>query len=72
MTGHREKFNIKKYRKSALSMHAYDVHNGDLTLEDFKLAVMKKVTPRRLNREEHMLIDKFDNLATGLNRYQVV
>ena len=72
MTGHREKFNIKKYHKSALSMHAYDVHNGELTLEDFNIAVMKKVTPRRLNREEHMFIDKFDTLTRGLNRYQVV
>ena len=72
MTGHREKFNIAKYHKSALSMHAYDVHNGELTLEDFNIAVMKKATPRRLNREEYMLIDKFDTLTRGLNRYQVV
>ena len=72
MTGHREKFNINKYHKSALSMHAYDEHNGELTLEDFNIAVMKKATPRRLNREEYIFIDKFDTLARGLNRYQVV
>ena len=53
-------------------MHAYDTHGGDLTLEDFSVAVLKKVPPRRLNREEFILIDKFDTLTKGLNRYQVV
>ena len=71
MSGHRDKFNIFKYKKSALSMHAYDTHDGELTLEDFSIAVMKKVPPRRLNREEYMLIDKFDTQTKGLNRYQV-
>ena len=72
MSGHRDKFNMGKYKKSALSMHAYDTHGGDLTLEDFRVAVLKKVPPRRLNREEFILIDKFDTLTKGLNRYQVV
>ena len=36
------------------------------------VAVFKKVPPRRLNREEFILIDKFDTLTKGLNRYQVV
>ena len=53
-------------------MQAYDVHNGGLTLDDFDIAVMKKATPGRLNREEYMFIDKFDTLTRGLNRYQVV
>ena len=72
MSGHREKFCIRKYQKSALSMHAYDMHDGELTLEDFSIAVVKKVTPRRLDREEHMFIDKFDTQTKGLNRYQVI
>ena len=61
-----------KYKKSALSMHAYDTHGSDLTLEDFSVAVLKMVLPRRLNREEFILIDKFDTLTKDLNRYQVV
>ena len=72
MSGHGDKFNMGKYKKSALSMHAYDTHGGDLTLEDFSVAVLKKVPPRRLNREEFILIDKYDTLTKGLNRYQVV
>tara|TARA_Y100000296_G_scaffold59201_1_gene68282 strand:- start:211 stop:429 length:219 start_codon:yes stop_codon:yes gene_type:complete len=71
MSGHREKFNIRKYKKSALSMHAYDIHGGDLSLKDFSIAVMKKVPPRRLNREEYIFIDRFDTQTKGLNRYQV-
>ena len=72
MTGHRNKFNIKNYTKSALSMHAYDSHNGELSLDDFNIAVINKVAPRRLNREEYMFIDKFETKTKGLNRYQVV
>ena len=72
MSGHREKFNINKYEKSALSMHAYDTHEGDITLADFSIAVLKKVPPRRLKRQEYMFIDKFDTQTKGLNRYQVI
>ena len=72
MSGHRDKFNITKHKKSALSWHAYDAHGGNLTLDDFSVAVLKKVTPRRLKREEHMFIDKFETQTKGLNRYQVV
>jgi len=71
MSGHRDKFNMGKYKKSALSMHAYDTHGGELALNDFSIAVLKTVQPRRLNREEFTFIDKFDTLTKGLNRYQV-
>ena len=72
MSGHREKFCMEKYKKSALSWHAYDTHEGDLALTDYDIAVIKKVPPRKLNREEFMFIDKFDTQTKGLNRYQVV
>ena len=72
MSGHREKFCIDKYKKSSLSMHSYDTHDGDLTLADFSIAIVKKVPPRRLNREEYIFIDKFDTQTKGLNRYQVI
>ena len=72
MTGHRQSFNINKFMKSALSMHAYDCHNGEIKLKDYKLAVVKAVSPRRLNREEFVFIDKYETQTKGLNRYQVV
>ena len=53
-------------------MHAYDSHNGELSLNDFNIAVINKVPPRRLNREEYIYIDKFETKTKGLNRYQVV
>ena len=71
MTGHREKFNVNNYMKSALSMHAYDSHDGDLSLQDFNIAAISKVPPRRLKREEYIFIDKFETKTKGLNRYQV-
>ena len=64
--------NIEKYISSALSMHAYDVDDGELDLKDFEVAVVSKVPPRRLNREEFIFIDKFQTKTKGLNRYQVV
>ena len=72
MSSHRQKFCIDKFTKSALSMHAYDAHGGELTLNDFDVAVISKVPPRRLNREEFVFIDKFQTKTKGLNRYQVV
>ena len=57
--------------KSALSMHAYDCHDGELSLNDFNVAVVSKVAPRRLKREEYIFIDKFETKTKGLNRYQV-
>ena len=53
MSGYRDKFNITKYKKSALSMYAYDAHGAGLTLEDFSIAVMKKIPPRRLYNYVH-------------------
>jgi hypothetical protein len=72
MTGHRQSFNINKFMKSALSMHAYDCHDGETNLSDYKLAVIKTVPPRRLRREEFIFIDKYETQTKGLNRYQVV
>ena len=72
MSGHREKFCIDKFNKSALSMHAFDTHNGDLALTDYEIAIVKRVPPRRLNREEFTFIDKYDTQTKGLNRYQVI
>ena len=51
MSAHRGKFRIDKYTKSALSMHAYDIHDGDLNLNDFEVSLVSQVPPRRLNRE---------------------
>ena len=60
-SGHRGCFNNDKWEKSALSMHAKEVHQTQV----------KKVSPQRLRREEFKYIDKYRTNSLGLNRYKV-
>ena len=69
-SGHRGSFNEEKWDKSALSMHARDVHQMSFTLDIFSVAVIKKVSPQQLRREEFKFIDKFRTNSLGLNRYK--
>ena len=55
---------------SALSMHAKDMHQTSFSLDNFSVAVIKKVSPQRLRREEFKFIDKFRTNSLGLNRYK--
>ena len=70
-SGHRGCFNNEKWEKSALSMHAKEVHHTTFSLNIFSIAVIKKVSPQRLRREEYRHIDKFKTNTLGLNRYKV-
>ena len=45
-SGHRGCFNGEKWEKSALSMHAREVHQTNFSLDIFKIAVVKKVSPK--------------------------
>ena len=68
--GHRACFNNGDIQKSALSMHAMDKHPGDITLENFEIAIVKQTSPRNLKREEFRMIDKCRTKYLGLNRYK--
>ena len=70
-SGHRGCFNNQKWDKSALSMHAWEVHQTQFSLDIFTVAVVKKVSPQRLRREEYSFIDKYQTKSLGLNRYRV-
>ena len=70
-SGHRGCFNNEKWEKSALSMHARDMHQNQFSLNNFSVAVVKKVSPQQLRREEFRFIDKYKTLSLGLNRYKV-
>ena len=70
-SGHRGCFNEDKWDKSALSMHARDMHQNQFTLDNFRISVVKKVSPQRLRREEFKSIEKYKTLTMGLNRYKV-
>ena len=70
-SAHRSCFNSgDKWDKSALSMHAKDKHQMDFSLGIFNIAVVKKVSPQRIRREEFKFIDKYRTASLGLNRYK--
>ena len=69
-SGHRNCFNEEKWDKSALSMHARDVHQMTFSLTIFSISIVKKVSPQQLRREEFKFIDKYKTSSLGLNRYK--
>ena len=70
-SGHRSCFNNEdKWEKSALSLHAKDVHQNNFSLDIFNISVIKKVSPQQLRREEFKFIDKYKTASLGLNRYK--
>ena len=70
-SGHRGCFNEGKWDKSALSMHAMDVHQTNFSLDIFTVSIVKKVSPQQLRREEFKFIEKYRTIPLGLNRYKV-
>lgn len=71
INGHRSEFNNDDYLASALSMHAYEHHPDNFTLDIYKFCVVKSVHPLRLNREEFKHIEKFRTNCIGINRCKV-
>ena len=70
-SSHRSCFSESKWEKSALSMHAKDMHQNQFSLNNFSVALAKKVSPQQLRREEFRFIDKYRNIPFGMNRYKV-
>ena len=68
--GHRNCFNDENWERSALSMHAKDVHQMNFSLDTFTISIVKKVSPQRIRREEFKYIDKYRTNFLGLNRYK--
>ena len=64
-SGHRSSFTEEKWDKSALAMHARDVHQTMFSLDIFSVAVIKEVSPQRLRREEYKFIDKYRTNSLG-------
>ena len=67
---HRGCFN-ENWEKSALSIHAKEVHQTQFSLDIFTISIVKKVSPQQLRREEFKHIDKYRTIPFGLNRYKV-
>ena len=70
-SGHRGSFDDEKWDKSALSMHARDMHQSSFSLDIFSVSIVRKVSPQQLRREEYRYIDKYRTISLGLNRYKV-
>ena len=67
--GHRGCFNNGHLERSALSMHASEKHPNNISLDNFNIAIVKKVSPQNIKREEFRVIDKYRTKCLGLNRY---
>ena len=70
--GHRSKFNMDQYDKSALATHSYQSHGLLCKLKDFRCAVFKKTSFINLDREEYKLCEKLRTNTMGLNRCKIV
>ena len=68
--GHRGCFKDDKWEKSALSMHAKDMHDPNFTLDNFNISIIKKISPHHIRREEFRFIEKYRTIQLGLNRYK--
>ena len=44
--GHRKRFFDGEFQKSALSMHAKDKHSDNMSMENFRISVVKETSPR--------------------------
>ena len=58
-SGHRSCFSEDKWEKSALSIHAKEIHEINFSLKSFTISVVKKVSPQQIRREEFKFIDKY-------------
>ena len=68
---HHSCFSVSKSEKSALLMHAKDMHQYQFSLNNFSVALVNKVSPKQLRREEFRFIDKYRTIPFGMNRYKV-
>jgi hypothetical protein len=71
--GHRDKFKLSQYDKSALSYHIFDKHPDSFPdkLLNYDFGVVKKVSPQNLDRVEDFYIYNTVADEKGLNRYKV-
>ena len=70
--GHRGKFNLKTYTKSALSCHMFKDHpqNFDNKLQNYDLGIIKSTSPLDLDRCEDYYLE-LTKAHLSLNRYKV-
>ena len=70
--GHRGKFTLEAYQKSALSFHLHDEHpeHFDGKLSSYSLGILKSTSPMNLDRAEDFFVE-ITQANLSLNRYKV-
>ena len=70
--GHRNKFTMEAYEKSALSFHLHDEHPEyfDGKLSSYSLGILKSTSPMNLDRAEDFFVE-ITQADLSLNRYKV-
>ena len=74
INGHRSCFNIDNEEvaeKSALALHAYEKHQDNFSLNNYKFMIVKNCSPRALNRLESRTIGELRTNVIGLNRMNI-
>ena len=78
MNGHREKFTMDKYDKSALAMHIYKDHPNHIGhtthdgLSNYNVTILESVNATDLRRRESYYIWATEADLRHLNRYKVL
>jgi hypothetical protein len=73
LNGHREKFKMDRFDKSALSHHTFEKHflKFNDKLLNYDIGIIKSVSPQSLDRTEDFYIFETEADTKGLNRYKV-
>ena len=58
VTGHRSKFTKNAFQKSALSMHSFEEHSLEHSIDSFEFSILKHTPALNLHREEFRFILK--------------
>ena len=78
INGHRDKFTMEKFDKSALAMHIYTDHMDhvgscpDDGLLNFNIVILEQTSPTNLHRRESFYIWSTEADIRHLNRYKVI
>ena len=70
--GHRSKFTKDAFQKSALSMHSFEEHSLEHSIDSFEFSILKRTPALNLHREEFRYIEKLRTKTFGLNRMKVI
>ena len=57
VTGHRSKFTKDAFQKSALSMHSFEEHSLEHSIDSFEFSILKRTPALNLHREEFRYIE---------------